>query len=315
MIFLVDCSGSMTSAMKAVISTLQILLRSLPETSYFNVFDFGTSCRSMFAESVPYDSESLKFASEHTQTKKADLGGTNLLDPMTQILKSKCQEGYSRQLFILTDGKVRNREECIQSATLHSHDTRIFTFGIGRGVDVELVYGIAEAGNGLCELLEQDSMDEPVMRLLQRALKPAVTALNIEWKGFTKEEAKSSPYHIPPLFSDSSLTVFLNLEKEKLSRLNGILEGELTGKIGNIPFSQIVKIDLNQVAKKKKGEEQLKQLLGKSLIRDLQEGRSFLSQQLFQLLFSLLLLCNLIKINLYNLREWNVSNLSSQFSF
>lgn len=37
---------------------------------------------------------------------KADLGGTEILEPLKSIYGSAAMEGYLRQIFILTDGEV-----------------------------------------------------------------------------------------------------------------------------------------------------------------------------------------------------------------
>lgn len=77
---------------------------------------------------------------------KADLGGTNILRPLREVLQSKPKEGYPRQLFVLTDGEVSNTQECINFVRKHSDTTRVFTFGIGNEASQELVKGLANAG-------------------------------------------------------------------------------------------------------------------------------------------------------------------------
>lgn len=76
----------------------------------------------------------------------ANLGGTNILTPLSQVLQTKPKEGYPRQLFILTDGEVSNTQECINFVRQHSDTTRVFTFGIGRQASADLVKGLAKAG-------------------------------------------------------------------------------------------------------------------------------------------------------------------------
>lgn len=76
-VFLVDCSGSMAGApINAVKETLHIFLRSLPESCYFNIVDFGSKHRSLFVNSSKYSDYSLQKAIVDTDNKKADLGGT-----------------------------------------------------------------------------------------------------------------------------------------------------------------------------------------------------------------------------------------------
>lgn len=105
MIFLVDRSGSMSgSRINQVRDTLQIFLRSLPEGTLFNIIGFGTRFDKLFPESKEYNENSLQIAVQHVEKMSANLGGTNLLNPLQAIFAEKCKEGIPRQLFVLTDG-------------------------------------------------------------------------------------------------------------------------------------------------------------------------------------------------------------------
>jgi len=148
-ILLIDCSGSMSgSPILSVNEVVKIILKSLPESCQFNIVDFGSKQRSLFKEPKPYTEKTLKEAMKQTEKRNADLGGTELLEPLRNILNSKTKEGYSRQIFLLTDGEVSNSRECIELARTQSNSTRIFTFGIGTSVDKHLVTEIAAVSNG-----------------------------------------------------------------------------------------------------------------------------------------------------------------------
>lgn len=96
------------------------------------------------------------------------------------MLQEKPKEGIPRQLFVLTDGEVDNTEECIATVRRNAHTTRVFTFGIGTDASQQLVEGLAKAGEGKFEIIKNnDTMEEQVMRQLNRALKPAFTDVKI----------------------------------------------------------------------------------------------------------------------------------------
>ena len=76
----------------------------------------------------------------------ANLGGTDILKPLTEVLRQPPKEGYPRQLFILTDGEVNNTQECIQFVRKHADTTRVFTFGVGNEASQDLVKGLAKSG-------------------------------------------------------------------------------------------------------------------------------------------------------------------------
>eukprot|EP01117_Protostelium_nocturnum_P005087 TRINITY_DN1840_c0_g1_i1.p1 TRINITY_DN1840_c0_g1~~TRINITY_DN1840_c0_g1_i1.p1 ORF type:complete len:821 (-),score=233.18 TRINITY_DN1840_c0_g1_i1:83-2461(-) len=275
-IFLVDCSGSMRGApMDAVKQTLHIFLRSLPESCYFNIVDFGTSHKSLFIKPTKYDESSLQKAIINTNAKAAILGGTNLLGPLQSILSQKPTKGYSRQVFLLTDGQVSNNSDCINEVSRNAQNTRVFTFGIGNSVDVSLVTDIAKESNGMCELLPTGSnFEEIVMRQLIRACKPAISDLVVKVDGISEQQAQITPFHPPPVYSGDRVVLYMQFDPE-LS-VKGPLVVALSGMIGQKPFTQSISVDLSSRSKVDKQNSLLYQLYGFSAITDLEKKTSFL---------------------------------------
>ena len=102
-VFVVDRSGSMSgSYICSARETLVLFLKSLPEGSYFNIIGFGSSYKTLFHDTVPYNKRYLEKAIKHAQQMEADLGGTELLTPLEYVFRVKPRSGYSRQLFVLT---------------------------------------------------------------------------------------------------------------------------------------------------------------------------------------------------------------------
>ena len=114
-IFLVDRSGSMSGGfINSARETLILFLKSLPEGCNFNIIGFGSSYEKLFpAVSVPYSQETLDKATRHAQGMQANLGGTELLQPLEYIFREKTTSGLPRQIFVLTDGAVSNTDTCI----------------------------------------------------------------------------------------------------------------------------------------------------------------------------------------------------------
>ena len=124
-IFLVDRSGSMGGAfIKSARDTLNLFLKSLPEECQFNIIGFGSRFEKLFDNSVAYSQKTLDKATMHTQKMDADLGGTELLSPLDHIFRQKPAAGFSRQVFVLTDGAVSNTDACIRKVKENAGNSR-----------------------------------------------------------------------------------------------------------------------------------------------------------------------------------------------
>ena len=124
-IFLVDRSGSMSgSFIRSARETLVFFLKSLPEGCYFNIIGFGSSYEKLFPRSVVYNEKHSEQAMKHTQSMTANLGGTELLPPLEYIFGSPCLKGFTRQVFVLTDGSVSNTDACIRQVRANVSTTR-----------------------------------------------------------------------------------------------------------------------------------------------------------------------------------------------
>jgi hypothetical protein len=66
---------------------LTIFLQSLPENSKFNIVSFGDHYDSMFEESQSYSDEILETTIAAVSTFDADMGCTEILEPLKFIYK------------------------------------------------------------------------------------------------------------------------------------------------------------------------------------------------------------------------------------
>uniref|UniRef100_A0A672HYG6 von Willebrand factor A domain containing 5A n=1 Tax=Salarias fasciatus TaxID=181472 RepID=A0A672HYG6_SALFA len=191
-VFLVDRSGSMDFPMNnkdrnqtRIISareTLLLLLKSLPMGCYFNIYSFGSSFEHIFPKSVKYGQKTMEEALKRVGTMVADLGGTEILEPLKRIYKQPCIPSHPRQLFVFTDGEVGNTKEVIDLVKKNSGSHRCFSFGIGEGASSALINGLAKEGGGHAQFITgSDRMQPKVMQSLRFALQPAVVDISITW--------------------------------------------------------------------------------------------------------------------------------------
>jgi len=245
-IFLVDCSGSMSgSSMNLAKEALQVFIHSLPVSSYFNVILFGSSYKSLFPESRIYDDHTFQDAKTSIQGISANLGGTEILSPLSFILQQEVKAGLARQVFVLTDGQVSNSGACISLVRKHSATNRVFTLGVGSAADRHLVKGLARAGQGTAMFTSQGEQITPkIMEQLKNALQPCIADIEVKWGksgqfegsgelqvevetkktlfGFGKPKNKRKtkisiknqvPSKVPPLYDGNRLIVYKKIDK------------------------------------------------------------------------------------------------------
>ncbi|XP_074631358.1 von Willebrand factor A domain-containing protein 5A-like [Acropora palmata] len=210
-VFVIDRSGSMDGhRIDGAKTTLLLFLKSLPDSCFFNVVGFGSSFKILFEKSQPYNDENLKKATDLAQKMTANLGGTEILQPLQWVFSQPAVKGHPRQLFLLSDGMVANTNDVVQLVRKQSGTTRCFTFGIGSGVSTALIKGVARAGKGTAEFVsdQDDRQQTKVIRALKRSLQPAISDVSLTWdspKGWAVQQIPSS---LPPLYSGDRLVVY-----------------------------------------------------------------------------------------------------------
>ncbi|KAM3875308.1 von Willebrand factor A domain-containing protein 5A-like [Diretmus argenteus] len=191
-LFVIDCSGSMGCPMNgrergqsrigSARDTLLLLLKSLPMGCYFNIYSFGSRYDHIFPKSVEYSQKSIDEALKVVEKMKANMGGTEILQPLKHIYSQPCIPSQPRQLFIFTDGEVENTKEVVNLVKRNSGCHRCFSFGIGEGASSALITGVAKEGGGHAQFITgADRMQPKVMQSLRFAMQPAVLDITVTW--------------------------------------------------------------------------------------------------------------------------------------
>nr|XP_056720364.1 von Willebrand factor A domain-containing protein 5A-like [Euleptes europaea] len=192
-LFLLDRSGSMDTStdynvpdapqrIQSAKETLILLLKSLPLGCFFNIYGFGSTYDSFYPQSVEYTQQTMSDSLQRVKALDADLGGTEILQPLKAIYSQPCREGHPRQLFVFTDGEVSNTGEVIAEVQRHSSSHRCFSFGIGEGASTALIKGVARAAGGSAEFITgKERMQAKALQSLKKALQPAVTKISLSW--------------------------------------------------------------------------------------------------------------------------------------
>ena len=185
--FIVDRSGSMWGdRIQMAKESLIYFLKSLPNTqSKFNVVSFGSTYETLFDNFVEITEDNVNKAIDISNKYDADLGGTELLEPL--IYLEECLENDNKPtiIFILTDGAVFNTDECLNKIKEigNKKDIRFFSLGIGQGCDEILVKGMSLKGNGIPEFVENpEQITEKVIFLLEESMKYYLRNLQLDFQ-------------------------------------------------------------------------------------------------------------------------------------
>ncbi|XP_013766298.1 von Willebrand factor A domain-containing protein 5A-like isoform X3 [Pundamilia nyererei] len=182
-VLLMDRSGSMSNTrISSARDTLLLLLKSLPMGCYFNIYSFGSRYEHIFPKSVEYSQQTMEEALKTVVQMEANLGGTEMLQPLKHIYSQPCIPNQPRQLFVFTDGEVWDTKEVIDLVKKNSDSHRCFSFGIGEGASSALINGMAKEGGGHAQFITgTDRMQPKVMQSLRFALQLAVVDISVTW--------------------------------------------------------------------------------------------------------------------------------------
>ncbi|XP_066948769.1 von Willebrand factor A domain-containing protein 5A-like isoform X13 [Macrobrachium rosenbergii] len=233
-LFVVDRSGSMQGdSIQSACATLLLFLKSLPTGCYFNVISFGSTHSLLFpGGSQEYTEETLKKALELHSTIEADMGGTEILQPIKQIYSTPPKPGYARQIILLTDGQVFNVDQVKELVRCHAHETRVFAVGIGDGASTALVYGLARAGHGRAEMVyQQDKLQLKVMGLVRSMLQESAQDVKISFDVDPPGGIKLIPKNPPIIFGGQHLIMYVRVPTS--TEVKSIT---VSGVVGNAEF-------------------------------------------------------------------------------
>mmetsp|Transcript_48586 Transcript_48586/g.35760 ORF Transcript_48586/g.35760 Transcript_48586/m.35760 type:complete len:162 (-) Transcript_48586:1382-1867(-) len=114
-IFVIDRSGSMLGQrIQLAIEALTLLIHSLPFGSKFNVVSFGSDHKFMFPKSVDYTEENVEAADKMLAKFDAEMGGTEIFNPLKDVFAQEQFPGLQKTVFLLTDGGVANTSDVIE---------------------------------------------------------------------------------------------------------------------------------------------------------------------------------------------------------
>ena len=186
-IFLIDQSGSMMGeSINLVKKALVLFIQSLPPKSYFQLIGFGTNFHKYNQQPVEYNKENVKKILSIINDIDARMGGTNISAPLKDIFENKNniydKIPLSKNIFLLTDGQVHDRESCINLISGNSNRFRIHAIGIGNDFDKILIERSGILGKGSSSFVEHvNKIKEVVIDILNKCLRPYLVDLKFSF--------------------------------------------------------------------------------------------------------------------------------------
>ena len=266
-IFLVDQSGSMSgTSIELVKQALLLFIKSLPIDSYFQLIGFGTNFIKYNKEPVIYNKENVDNIINVINGLRANLGGTNISSPLSEIYNDNnySKINLSKNIFLLTDGQVHDREQCINLITTNSAKFRIHSLGIGKDFDKILIERCGKLGKGSSSFVENvEKINSVVINTLNKCLRAYITDIKFEFENY-KEELANKIVACNPInnftYQNEVMNYSFILPNDKELK---DLKIKITGKDPiNIIESNI---NLDNMIKIENGEEMSKMVIGKAL--------------------------------------------------
>ncbi|KAL8733083.1 MAG: hypothetical protein Q9181_003704 [Wetmoreana brouardii] len=226
-LFVADRSGSMQREIPTLISALKVFIKSLPVGVKFNICSFGSTHSFLWPKSRAYSRDSMNEALVHVDSFAADFGGTETFSALKSTIDNRYRD-IPCEVMLLTDGEIWDQKTLFTYLNDEVRNSesglRVFALGIGDGVSHALVEGVARAGNGFAQVVNNDEkLDSKVIRMLKGGLTPHTTDYSLE----VNYEDADEDFEMVEKVTDA-LKVILSQEK---------VSSEPEGKQENKPIS------------------------------------------------------------------------------
>jgi Ca-activated chloride channel family protein len=186
--FVVDTSGSMSgNSIVQAKAALMAALGRLQPGDRFNVIEFNSHARALFAAPLPVDPATLGRARSFVSALRAD-GGTEMREALVLALApGEAPPGLVRQVVFLTDGAVGNEDALFALIRERLGTRRLFTVGIGSAPNGHFMRKAAQFGRGThTSIGNVDEVQARMGELFRKLESPVLTDVAIDWPAGTE---------------------------------------------------------------------------------------------------------------------------------
>jgi Ca-activated chloride channel family protein len=245
--FVMDNSGSMAGyKIEQAKDAARYFVDNLNQQDRFNVISFNAAVSALFPSPQGVSAASQSQAVTFIDSKYAD-SMTNLNQAMLTALSSDFDPTFARILVLLTDGEptdgVTDPAAIIQNVKVaNKSHTRIFTFGIGAGVNNSLLTSLATGNNGEARFLsEHDQISQVLSGFYKKIDRPVLTDVTIDYGGVPVYD--TYPGGMTDLYAGTALLVIGRYS------LGGDVEGQLSGSMMGNPEAYSFPLSFPECAK------------------------------------------------------------------
>lgn len=208
MIFVVDCSGSMSGfPLDKAKATMEQAIRGMNPQDTFNLISFAGGLGYCFEGSMPNTPANVRTALEYLNNLRGG-GGTQMMPAIQAALADQHDDDRLRVVCFMTDGFIGNDMQILDAIQKNRHQARVFAFGIGNGVNRFLLENMGREGRGATEIVTLESEgDAAVKRFHERIHNPVLTDISFDFEGIEVTDLTPAADAVPDLFDAQPLFV------------------------------------------------------------------------------------------------------------
>ncbi len=222
-----DRSGSMSgdpiaNARRAAVDVIQ----HLGQHDRLNVVAFDDAVDPLWEAPRPADLANRQQAMTFVENLGAG-GGTDIAFALRRVLEAQHDGGRPRVVIFLTDGQSAP-EPVLELASTDRRDVRVFTVGLGTGVNRALLSRLAAQKRGrFTYIADATQIEAEVGHLYAQIARPLLVDVSLDVEGAVM--SRTYPRTVPDLFVDDELTLSGRVRGE------GPITFVLRGRVGDRP--------------------------------------------------------------------------------
>jgi Ca-activated chloride channel family protein len=219
--------------MEQACAAAELVVRRLRREDRVNVIAFDHAADALFAKPRPVES-AREAAVQFIHRIRAG-GGTNIALALETALRAQHSGPAPRIVLFLTDGQS-DSESALRVARADAGDARVFTLGLGPGVEKPLLSRLARSRRGWFTYIESpEAIEQRVGRLFDRIESPALIGVSVEARGATL--TRTYPRTLPDLSAGDDLLLAGRVMGAAGAKLELVVHGTLGGRQVAYPVS------------------------------------------------------------------------------